>query len=111
MKTNEKTDAVLPLALPMADGVCSMPEFFVGMFQAGFESGYKNGRETSFREGYAAAHQGPSNGAAVTSAADARTAPKGGPRRMLLGMPCERCRVYLLSDETSCPCCKQPRAA
>ena len=31
----------------------------------------------------------------------------GPPRRMLLGMPCKTCRVYLMSDETHCPCCKQ----
>jgi len=35
----------------------------------------------------------------------------GPPRRMLLGMPCKTCRVYLMSDETHCPCCKQPVAA
>jgi hypothetical protein len=31
----------------------------------------------------------------------------GPPRRVLLGMPCKTCRVYLMSDETHCPCCKQ----
>jgi hypothetical protein len=33
------------------------------------------------------------------------------PRRMLLGMPCKTCRVYLMSDETHCPCRKQPVVA
>jgi hypothetical protein len=31
----------------------------------------------------------------------------GPPRRMLLGMPCKHCRVYLMRDETHCPCCRQ----
>jgi hypothetical protein len=82
------------------------------MYQAGFEAGYKRGREVGYRqgfsEGYAAVHQGPTNGAAVQSAIEGKPAPKNGPRRMLLGMPCVRCRVYLLTGETHCPCCKQP---
>ena len=117
MKTNEKTDIAL-LSPQVSQGHGEdhgiMPGEFAGMYQAGFESGYRSGREAGyqqgFNEGYAAVHQGPKNGAAVT-VDEVKTAPKGGPRRMLLGMPCERCRVYLLSDETCCPCCKQPRAA
>jgi len=35
----------------------------------------------------------------------------GPPRRMLLGMPCKTCWVYLMSGETHCPCCRQPVAA
>src|SRR5437016_7288358 len=108
MKTNEKTDTALPLALPVSKGdglISSMPEAFAGIYQAGFESGFSSGREAGFREGYAAAHQGPNNGAAVTSAADAKTAPKGGPRRLLLGMPCQKCGIYLRSVETHCPSC------
>ena len=112
MKTNEKTDTALPLALPVSKGdglISSMPEAFAGIYQAGFESGYSSGREAGFREGYAAAHQGPTNGAAVTSAADTKTAPKRGPRRMLLGMPCPKCGIYLYSEETNCPRCGLPR--
>jgi hypothetical protein len=84
------------------------------MYQAGFEAGYKSGREAgyqqAFRESIAAVHQGP-NGASEATAVKGKPAPKLGLRRMLLGMPCKNCRVYLLSDETYCPCCKQPRAA
>ncbi len=49
--------------------------------------------------------QGDDHG--VKTAVEGKPAPKVGPRRMLLGMPCVRCRVYLLSEETHCPCCKQ----
>jgi hypothetical protein len=107
MKTNEKTDTALLLALPVSrgDGISSMPEAFAGIYQAGFESGYSSGREAGFKEGYAAAHQGPTNGAAGTSAAETKTVPKGGLRRMLLGMPCPKCRVYLHDGETHCPSC------
>ena len=115
MKTNEKTDTVLPLAIPISsgDGLSSIPEAFAGIYQAGFGSGYSSGREAGyqkgFAEGYAAAHQGPTNGAAGTSAAETTTALKGGPRRMLLGMPCPKCRVYLHDGETHCPSCGEKK--
>jgi hypothetical protein len=126
MKTNEKTNRALTLSLPVSkdDGASSMPEAFAGMFQAGFESGYHSGREAGYQkgfvEGYAAVHQGPNNGAALDpdtrkarapgamQAVEGKSAPKVGPRRMLLGMPCKTCRVYLMRDETHCPSCKQP---
>ena len=38
---------------------------------------------------------------------DTRNGVPGRPRRTLLGMPCKHCRVYLMSDEKHCPCCKQ----
>jgi hypothetical protein len=114
MKTNEKTDMVLPLsaAVSQSDDHGVMPGEFAGMYQAGFESGYKRGKEAGYRQGFnegiAAVHQGPTNGAATKTAMEGKPAPKSGPRRMLLSMPCGRCRVYLLSEETHCPCCKQP---
>jgi hypothetical protein len=117
MKTNEKTDTVLALTLPVAqgDGLSSMPEAFEGVFQAGFESGYSSGRDAGYRqgfaEGFAAAHKDAPSSAAVTPALEGKPAQKGGPRRMLVGMPCVRCRLYLHSDETHCPCCQQARAA
>ena len=93
------------------DGMSAMPDEFAGMYQAGFESGYEQGREAGYRQGLgesiAAVHQGPKNGAATKKAIEGKPAPKLGPRRMLLGMPCARCRVYLLNDETHCPCCKR----
>jgi hypothetical protein len=113
MKTNEKTDTALPLspAISQRDDHGVMPGEFAGMYQAGFESGYKRGREAGYRQGFnegtAVVHQGPNNGAAIKIALEGKPAPKVGPRRMLLGMPCVRCRVYLLSEETHCPCCKQ----
>jgi hypothetical protein len=115
MKTIEKTNGA-PLAQNSdGDGVSSMPGEFAGMYQAGFEAGYEQGREAGYRqslgEGIAAVHPEHAQDAAGATASAARTALKGGPRRMLLGMPCARCRVYLLSEETHCPCCKQTRAA
>jgi hypothetical protein len=119
MKTNEKTDIVLPLSPTTsqrngeAHGV--MPGEFAGMYQTGFDAGYKSGKEAGYRQGFnegtAAVHQGPNSRAATKSAVEGKPAPKVGPRRMLLGMPCVRCRVYLLSEETHCPCCKQPITA
>ena len=114
MKTKEQTDVALPLSLAISHGEdhAVMPGEFAGMYQAGFEAGYKSGKEAGYRQGFnestAAVHQGP-NGVAIKAAVAGKPAPKLGPRRMLLGMPCERCRVYLLSEETHCPCCKQPR--
>ena len=88
-----------------------MPGEFAGMYQAGFEAGYEQGRKAGCRQGFdegiAAIQQGLNNGAAMKIPLEGKPAPKIGPQRMLLGMPCVRCRVYLLSDETHCPCCKQ----
>jgi len=129
MKTNENTDTAMTLSMAVssADDHTVMPGEFAGMYQAGFESGYKHGREAGYRQGFnegtaqpqhakstrvgdpAAVHQGPNNGvAAIKTALETKPAPKVGPRRMLLGMPCVHCRVYLLSDEAHCPRCKQP---
>ena len=117
MKTSDKTDIALPLSVqfsqPHGEDHAVMPGEFAGMYQAGFDAGYEQGREAGYRQGLresiAAVQQGPNNGAAK-AAIESKPAPKVGPRRMLLGMPCKNCRVYLLSDETHCPCCKQPRA-
>jgi hypothetical protein len=116
MKTSETTDIALPLSPQVSQGDgdhAVMPGEFAGMYQAGFEAGYDQGREAGYRQGLAesiaAVQQGP-NGAAIKTAVG-KPAPKVGPRRMLLGMPCPNCRVYLLSDETNCPCCKRPAKA
>jgi hypothetical protein len=119
MKTSEQTHTELPLTrqVPQKHGEdhAVMPGEFAGMYQTGFDAGYQQGREAGhrqgFREGIATVQQGPDNGAAVKSVVEGKPAPRVGPRRMLLGMPCKSCRVYLLSDETCCPCCKQPRVA
>jgi hypothetical protein len=42
---------------------------------------------------------------------DTRNRVPGPPSRMLLGMPCKHCRVYLMSGETHCPCCKEKVAS
>jgi hypothetical protein len=116
MKTSEQTEIALPLSPEVShrhgEDHAVMPGEFAGMYQAGFDAGYESGKEAGYRQGFgegiATVQQGPNNGAAVKSAVEGKPAPKIGPRRMLLGMPCERCRVYLLSEETDCPCCKQP---
>src|SRR4051812_37437353 len=109
MKTHEKTDIALelsPLVSQHSDHRAVMPGEFAGIYQAGFESGYEQGSEAGyrqgFREGFAAVQQGP-NEAAIKAAVAGNPAPKAGPRRMLLGMPCASCRVYLLTEETHCP--------
>jgi hypothetical protein len=114
MKTNEKTDTAITISptISQSEDHAIMPGEFAGMYQAGFESGYKRGREAGYRQGFnegtAAVQQGPNNGVAIKIALEGKPAPKVGPRRMLLGMPCKTCRVYLMSDETLCPSCKQP---
>ena len=113
MKTRNKTDITLPLTPTLAQAAehALIPEQFATMYLAGFEAGYGNGRQAGYQQGFtegnAAVQPGP-NGASVTRATEDKPAPKHGPRRMLLGMPCKVCRVYLLSEETHCPCCKQP---
>jgi hypothetical protein len=112
MNANSKTDTALPMAVPVsADVASSMPEAFVGVFLVGFEAGYSIGNDTGYRngfaEGYAAAHKDAPVISAVTTAFEGKPAPKHGPRRMLLGMPCPKCKVYLHTDETNCPSCKQ----
>jgi hypothetical protein len=117
VKTHDKTDIALPLLpeLSRNDAPALMPGEFAGMYQAGFEAGYEKGREAGYRQGFsesiATVREGPDNGAAQQSPVKGNPAPKPGPWRMLLGMPCERCHVYLMSDETCCPCCKQMRTA
>jgi hypothetical protein len=81
------------------------------MYQAGFEAGYKGGREAGYRQGFkegTAAVQLSPNGASEATACEGKPALNHGPRRILLGMPCATCRVYLMRGETHCPCCKQP---
>jgi hypothetical protein len=112
MKTNGKIDIALPLsvAVSLGEDHAVMSGEFVGMYQAGFEAGYKSGKQAGyqqgFNEGIAAVHQG-TNGASEPTASKGKPAPKAGPRRILLGMPCTICRVYLMSNETHCSCCKQ----
>jgi hypothetical protein len=124
MKTTEKTDIALPVSAHFSstDAPALMPGEFAGMYQAGFEAGYEKGREAGYGQGFgesmAAVQAGPNqqdlnndNRAVQQSVVKGKPAPKPGPRRMLLGMPCERCHVYLMSDDTCCPCCKQMRTA
>ena len=100
-------------AAPISPSDQAMPSEFAGMYQEGFELGYRNGHQAGYDKGFsvgmAAARQGPNNGA--TSVVEGKPAPKAGPRRMLLGMPCKSCHIYLLSDDAQCPCCKKVRTA
>jgi hypothetical protein len=93
------------------DRASTMPEAFAGMYQTGYNDGYTRGQESGFRRGfeeaYAAAHKGP-NGTAVMSPAEV-AAPKRGPRRMLLGLPCANCGAYFPNDEAHCSACKLPQ--
>ena len=85
--------------------ISPIPGEFAGMYRAGFEAGYANGHETGFQEGYAAVQ----NSGAVTPVAGGKPASRPGPRRMLLGMPCPKCRIYLHTGESACPSCGLPR--
>jgi hypothetical protein len=113
MRRTEKPNGseALVQSVVHGDGISTMPEPFAGMYQTGYSDGYTSGQEAGFRqgfeEGYAAAHKGP-NGAAVMTAAETAPAPKRGPRRMLLGLPCAKCGAYFPSDVTDCPACKLP---
>ena len=115
MKNTDQSDLAFQLthALEQGEDHATMPGEFAGMYQSGFEAGYKSGHETGYDKGFvagmAAVRQSPSKGA--TSVVEGKPALKPGPRRMLLGMPCTNCRIYLSSDETQCPCCKQVRTA
>ena len=104
---------------------------FEAGFRSGMEAGYQQGLSDGFRSktefaGQPAAIEETLDGDAHHRAAvtpfpvegqpatkygpldpDTRKRVPGPPRRMLLGMPCKHCRVYLMSDETHCPCCKQ----
>src|SRR5579864_7570018 len=109
---------------------------FEAGYRSGREAGYRQGLSDGFRSraefaGQLAAIEETLNGDAQQRAAvtrlpvEGQPATKNGPldpdtrklrvpgpaRRVLLGMPCKTCRVYLMSDETHCPCCKQPVAA
>lgn len=96
MRANENADT----ALTPSNGHEFSGEF-AGLYRAGYEAGYASGHEIGFKEGYAAVqHSG-----AVTAVSGGKTASRPGPRRMLLGMPCPQCRIYLHAGESTCPSC------
>ena len=110
-KTDKPNDTVVVAQQVVhGDGASTVPEAFAGMYQTGYSDGYTTGQGAGFRqgfeEGYAAAHKGP-NGAAVIP--EAISAPKCGPRRLLLGLPCANCGAYFDRDETHCTACKLPQ--
>lgn len=115
MDATNQSAITLPCSRPHGEDHCVMPSGFGDLYHEGLEAGYKAGHEAGYEKGFvagmAAVRQGPLNGAAPTAAVEGKPAPKTGPRRMLIGMPCKRCRVYLLSDDACCPCCRQPRVA
>ena len=107
-------------------------------FEAGYKSGREAGYQQGFNDGHSSNREFAGQTAAIDKTLDdvpkahvavtplpveGQPAPKHGPldpdtrkrvpgppRRMLLGMPCKQCRVYLMSDEKHCPCCKQKAA-
>jgi len=100
MRANENTDT----AVTPSNGHKFSGEF-AGLYRAGYEAGYASGHEIGFKEGYAAVqHRG-----AVTPVSGGKTASGPGPRRMLLGMPCPKCRIYLHAGESTCPSCGLPQ--
>jgi len=113
MRRTEKPNGSDTLAEPVlnTDTNSAMPDAFGGMYQSGYDAGYAAGKEAGFckgfKEGYAAAHAGPS-GAAVTPSMDGASAPKRGPRRLLVGLPCANCGAYFDRNETHCTACRAP---
>ncbi len=107
MQALEKSRGATMAKNSNGDSVSSIPGEFAGTYQAGYEAGYATGKEAGFRQGSASAHQGSTTGAAAT-VGEAGTASKRG-SRMLLGMPCVKCRIYLYSEETHCPGCGYSR--
>jgi len=112
MNTTEETDMALPLSPASSHRNGEAHGVMPGeLYQAGFEAGYQRGREAGFRQGFnkgSVAVQPIPNGASEATASKGEPAPNNGPRRILLGMPCAGCRVYLMRGETHCPCCRQP---
>lgn len=106
-------------------------------FEAGYKSGKEAGYQHGFHDGFsskqelagqpAAMNEKPNGGAhdrvAVTPLPvegqpaakhgpldpDTRHRVPGPPRRMLLGLPCAKCRCCFDADETQCPLCGTPR--
>jgi hypothetical protein len=108
MSNRDKTDVAL-LAAPNTQSSANAARPLELAAQAEYEAGYKEGWEAGYREAFSksiAAGQCP-NRALTRASKEGEPAPKTGLRRMLLGMPCRNCGVYLLSHETHCPCCRQ----
>ena len=106
-------------------------------FEAGYKSGREAGYQQGFNDGFnskrefasqpAAMNEKPNGGAheriAVTPLPvegqpatkhgpldpDTRNRVPGPPRRMLLGLPCAKCRCCFFAEETRCPLCGTPR--
>jgi hypothetical protein len=114
MRRTDKPNGPEALAQPgiHGDDVSTMPEAFAGMYQTGYDEGYASGKEAGFRRGFeagfTAAHK-RSDDAGVMSAAEVAPAPKRGPRRLLVGLPCINCGAYFDRDETHCTACKFPQ--
>jgi len=120
MKTSEKRNGTQVLEVTLAkptngDGLSSMPEAFAGMFQAGYDSGYRSGHEAGYRQGLEAGRLEGQAALPQSGNARAAAAPESNaaviPQSRLFGLPCTKCRRLMYSDEDRCPYCKAPKAA
>jgi hypothetical protein len=84
-----------------------MPHEVSTLYQAGYEDGYRRGRDAGYQAGYVEGCNRPLQGNSKPQATSEGTANMPGSRkRWLLGLPCEHCGCFLYSEETECPHCK-----
>jgi hypothetical protein len=107
MAANNITDShdTAPLLYPGAEFNSPKRSSELGLvYQAGFEAGFAQGKETGLKEAGSAA------AAAVMCAAKDNVTPSvqvgAEPHRYLVGLPCWTCGAYYASDESCCPACK-----
>jgi hypothetical protein len=106
MQTLEKTNGSALTQHSNGDGLSSVPNEFMELYQASYQAGYASGREAGFRQGYQAGY-GDGRGQGTSSApAAAEKHAAGIPKTRLFGLPCSHCRRFFFSDEARCPYCK-----
>ena len=111
MQTLEKTNGSPLTQYGSSDDLNSVPNEFMGLYQASYQAGYASGREAGFRRGYQAGYsdgRGQSTSSVPVASEKHAT---GIPKTRLFGLPCSRCRRFFFSDEARCPYCKQARHA
>ena len=108
MQTIEKTNGSTLTKHSSSNDLNSVPDEFLGLYQASYQAGYASGREAGFRQGYQAGY-GDGDGQVISNApAAAEKHAAGIPKTRLFGLPCSHCRRLFFSDEVRCPYCKQP---
>jgi hypothetical protein len=113
MHTIEKTNGSELTQHSSSDGLNSVPDEFLGLYQASYQAGYASGREAGFRQGYQAGFgdgRGQRNDIAAPAAVENVPTNAAVMKSRLFGLPCTKCRRLMYSDETRCAYCKAPLA-